>query len=143
MYVLNLRKLGTLAICASLAASCAFALDDARIDEIAQWLPEKPAATGARIGDRAAWDRLAALPSAASRIKAAEKALAEPIPDVPDELYLEFSRNGNRTNYQNALSRRNAPLGRLVMAECYENKGRFIPRIEEHLRVIFQLADAE
>ena len=39
----------------------------------AQWLPEQPAATGARIGDRAAWDRLAALPSAASRIKAAEK----------------------------------------------------------------------
>ena len=57
-----------------------------RVDEIAGWLPERPAACGARIGDRAAWDRLAALPSAASRIKAAEKALAEPIPDVPDEL---------------------------------------------------------
>ena len=77
---------------ALLTVSSVFALDNARIDEIAAWLPEKPAATGARIGDRAAWDRLAALPSAAERIKAAEKALAEPIPDVPDDLYLASSR---------------------------------------------------
>ena len=136
MYMLNLRKLGTLAICASLAASCAFALDDARIDEITQWLPEKPAATGARIGDRAAWDRLAALPSAASRIKAAEKSLAEPIPDVPDELYLEFSRNGNRTNYQKPYFERLSSLSALLLGECLENKGRFLPGIIARVKAI-------
>ena len=57
---------------ALIVTSSAFALDSARIDEIAQWLPEKPAATGARIGDRTAWDRLAALPSASNHVAAAE-----------------------------------------------------------------------
>ena len=34
-----------------------------RTDEIAQWLPAEPKADGARIGDRAAWGRLAARPA--------------------------------------------------------------------------------
>ena len=136
MCVMSMRKLGALAVCVSLAASCAFALDDARINEIAQWLPEKPAATGARIGDRAAWDRLAALPSPASRIKAAEKALAEPIPDLPDDLYLEFSRNGNRTHYQEPYFGRLNSLSALLLGECLENKGRFLPGIIARVKAI-------
>ena len=35
-----------------------------RTEEIAQWLPAEPKADGARIGDRAAWGRLAAMPEA-------------------------------------------------------------------------------
>ena len=100
---------------ALLAASSALALDNARIDEIAAWLPEAPAATGARIGDRAAWDRLAALPSAPSHITAAEKALAAPIPDLPDDLYLEFSQNGNRTHYQVPYFKRLSDLSALLL----------------------------
>ncbi|MBR4652569.1 MAG: hypothetical protein IKO72_04350 [Kiritimatiellae bacterium] len=121
---------------ALLTASCAFALDSARIDEISAWLPEKPAAMGARIGDRAAWDRLAALPSAAERIKSAEKALAEPIPDLPDDLYLEFSRNGNRTRYQKPYFNRVRSLSSLLLGECLENKGRFLPGIIARVRAI-------
>ena len=111
------------------AASSAFALDGSRIDEIAQWLPEKPAATGARIGDRAAWDRLAALPSAAKHVASAEKALAEAIPDLPDDLYLEFTRTGNRTHYQDPYFKRINSLCSLLLGECLENKGRFLPGI--------------
>ena len=121
---------------ALVAASSAFALDSARIDEIAQWLPEKPAATGARIGDRAAWDRLAALPSASNHIAAAEKALAEPIPDLPDDLYLEFSRNGNRTHYQEPYFKRLNGLSTLLLGECLENKGRFLPGIVARVKAI-------
>ena len=36
-----------------------------RTDEIAKWLPAEPKADGARIGDRAAWGRLAAMPKRA------------------------------------------------------------------------------
>ena len=121
---------------ALIAASSAFALDSARIDEIAAWLPEKPAATGARIGDRAAWDRLAALPSASNHIAAAEKALGEPIPDLPDELYLEFSRNGNRTHYQEPYFKRLSALASLLLGECLENKGRFLPGIVARIDAI-------
>ncbi|MBR4170980.1 MAG: hypothetical protein IKR48_04955 [Kiritimatiellae bacterium] len=119
-----------------LTASSAFALDSARIDEITQWLPEKPAATGARIGDRAAWDRLAALPSAPRHIQDAEKALAEPIPDVPDDLYLEFSRNGNRRNFETPYFARLNSLSDLLLGECLENKGRFLPGIIAHVKAI-------
>ena len=89
------------------------------------------------IEDRAFWEGGVMETQGPNLVRQAEKDLNEPVLQIPDELYLEFSQNGNRTNYQNALSRRNAPLGRLVMAECYENKGRFIPRIEEHLRAYF------
>ena len=118
------------------AASSAFALDGARIDEIAQWLPEKPAATGARIGDRAAWDRLAALPSAAKHVASAEKALAEAIPDLPDDLYLEFSRTGNRTHYQDPYFKRINSLCSLLLGECLENKGRFLHGIVARIDAI-------
>ena len=45
-----------------------------RTDEIAQWLPAEPKADGARIGDRAAWGRLAAMPEAKDAVvQAGEK----------------------------------------------------------------------
>ena len=135
MYVKSMRKLGALALCAAMFAAHG-AITDARIDEIAQWLPEKPAAMGARIGDRAAWDRLAALPSAAKHIAAAEKALAEPIPDLPDDLYLEFSRTGNRTHYQEPYFKRLSGLSNLLLGECLENKGRFLPGIVARVKAI-------
>ena len=50
MNMTKMRTLGALALCAATIAACG-AITDARIDEIAQWLPEKPAATGARIGE--------------------------------------------------------------------------------------------
>ena len=126
----------TLSIALLLAAAHAVALDASRIDEIAAWLPASPAASGARIGDRAAWDRLAALPSAVDRIKAAEKALAEPIPDLPDELYLEFTRNGNRTHYQKRYFARTTSLSDLLLGECLESRGRFLPGILAYVEAI-------
>ena len=53
MYVKSMRKLGALALCAAMFAAHG-TITDSRIDEIAQWLPEKPAATGPRNGARAA-----------------------------------------------------------------------------------------
>ncbi|MGN0853585.1 MAG: hypothetical protein ACI4Q3_09445 [Kiritimatiellia bacterium] len=101
----------------------------ARIAEIEAWLPEKPGADGARIADRAAWGRLAATPNGTNEIKAAEALLDQPVPDVPDAEYLEFTRNGNRTRYQRSLGRRLAAFNRLFVAECLEDRGRFIPKI--------------
>lgn len=89
------------------------------------------------ISDREFWEKTSKEPSFKNVIRGAEKALETPVPVVPDELYLEFTQNGNRTDYQDAYGRRNRPLGLLVFAECFENQGRFIPRIEEQLRAYF------
>ena len=112
--------------------TCA-AATSARIDEIAAWLPERPVADGARITDRAKWDALAATPQGKGEIKAAELLLDKPVPDAPDELYLEFSQNGNRSHYQDHLSKRMGGYAHLYVAECLENKGRFIPKIVEYV----------
>lgn len=123
------KALGLLA----LPLACCAAVSPARIDEIAAWLPERPAADGARITDRAAWDRLAATPHGAREVKAAAALLSKPVPDAPDAEYLEFSQNGNRSRYQTSLFRRMGGFRRLVVAECLEDRGRFIPKIADYV----------
>ncbi len=113
-----------------------FAVTDARVDEIAAWLPEKPAADGARITDRVAWGRLAATPEGAAAIRAAEALLDKPVPDAPDAEYLEFTRNGNRTHYQRSAGRRMNVLARLLVAECLEDRGRFLPKVVEAIDAV-------
>ena len=123
-----------LLILASLAAACsAFGYTQARVDEIAGWLPERPKADGARIADRAAWDRLALTPNGTNEVKAAEALLDRPVPDAPDAEYLEFTQNGNRTHYQTSLGKRMGAFKHLFVAECVENRGRFLPKIAEYV----------
>ncbi len=115
------------------ASVAAHAVNDARIDEIAQWLPESPRADGAPACDRTKWEPLAATKEGQTAIQNAEKISGEPVPDTPDELYLEFSRNGNRSNYQKCFFRRKANFVWLYVGECLERKGRFIPKIVEYM----------
>lgn len=131
-----MKKRAFLCWVALAAAAPLAAVPAARIDEIAAWLPERPAADGVRITDRAAWDRLAATPHGAREIRAAEALLGRPVPDTPDAEYLEFTRNGNRTHYQKSFGRRTGGLARLYVAECLENKGRFIPQIVAYVDAI-------
>ncbi|MGI5867903.1 MAG: hypothetical protein ACOX9C_00465 [Kiritimatiellia bacterium] len=70
----------------------------------------------------------------ASGVRALETADWTPI---PDDLYLEFSRNGNRVNYQNALSGKTAILNALLLAECAERQGRFLPAIIDGLECLY------
>ena len=101
-----------------------------RIAEIARLLTPEPRGLWRPAADREAWDPLSALPSAAGVIKRAEPVVDSPPPEVPDELYLEFSRNGNRTNYQRPYGLCSTRVNVLVVAECLENKGRFLPALE-------------
>ena len=75
-------------------------LDEERIEAVAALLAEKPAGFGRPITDRSAWEQLAKHKSYRGLIPRAEKLLTEPIPDQPDDLYLDFSRTGNRTRWQ-------------------------------------------
>ena len=107
------------------------ALSAARVAHIAPMLPARPEGVGRPITDRVFWDRLAADPRFASVIPQAEKLLVVPLPPWNAEAFLDYSRNGNRTRYQKDESVRRSRLAVLVLAECLENKGRFIaPLIE-------------
>ena len=111
-------------------------LDENRIEDITALLTEKPRGFGSLITDRDSWGKLARNDSFKGVILEAEKLLQQPIPDQSDELYLDYSRTGNRTRWQKVSGLRRGRVGTLVLAECLENKRRFIPAFEEIVRVL-------
>ena len=103
----------------------------AESQKIAPLLPERPRGFGRPISDRKAWDALAAVPAYAATVSHARALIKTPLPETTDELYLDFSRTGNRTRWQKVASRRRSRIGDLAIAECVENQGRFLPHLED------------
>lgn len=103
---------------------------------IAKLLPAGPVGLGRPIGDRAAWQALARAKGFRGVVAAGEKVLAAPLPAQSDELYLDYSRTGNRTPWQRVAGRRRGRIGPLATAECVENKGRFIGELEKTIAAI-------
>jgi hypothetical protein len=122
--------LSTVLLVSGLTAPAAETLAAARIREIAGWLPASPAGFGWPITNRAAWEQLAAGDGFRNALSAGEKLLAKPLPELPDDLFLEYSRNGNRTHWQDAAFERRGRIARLTLAEARENHGRFLPALE-------------
>ncbi|MCY3023403.1 MAG: heparinase II/III family protein [Planctomycetota bacterium] len=104
-------------------------LDPERVKAVAAMLAERPAGLGSPIGDRAAWERLA--DTYKKQIPKAAEIMAQPLPDQPDDLFLDFSKTGTRVNWERVAGKRRGRLTPLVLAECVENKGRFLPAIEQ------------
>ncbi len=80
------------------------------------------------IEDRSAWN---ALPSAikTAQVTRAEEFLGFDYPALPATLFLQFSRMGNRRNYETPHFTRRGAIEQLVTAECIDNKGRFLDDI--------------
>lgn len=111
-------------------------VDQARVKYVAGLLSKEPKGFGAPVTDRSAWKKPAQNSSFGDVIAEAEKLLQEAIPDQPDDLYLDYSRTGNRTRWQSVSGRRRGRVQTLVLAECIENKGRFVGPLEEIVRAI-------
>jgi len=110
--------------------------DPDRVEQVTEMLPAAPRCVGPAIGNRQAWAKVAETPEFKDVVSRAEKLLDEPIPELTDELFLDFSRTGNRSRCQHVLSRRHGRIPQLVLAECIENRGRFLPAIEEAIRAL-------
>ena len=111
-------------------------LEPARVKEIAAWLPAQPAGVGRPITDRAAWEKLAAQKSFAPVVPAAERLAKSETPPLPDDLFLDYSRTGNRDRGQKVLSQRGERLETFTLAECLENRGRFLPSLTNVIAVL-------
>ncbi|MES2463749.1 MAG: heparinase II/III family protein [Armatimonadota bacterium] len=107
-----------------------------KIKELAALLPAAPRGFGppCRGKERAAWDALRTHPAFQNVVSNGEKLLTTPFPAWSDDDFLEFSRNGQRPKGQAMIGARHGVLAPLVWAECLENTGRFVPRIETVLR---------
>ncbi|OGV38252.1 MAG: hypothetical protein A2X48_06905 [Lentisphaerae bacterium GWF2_49_21] len=104
--------------------------------EISSYLDDKPVGPGIRISDREKWDKLKEAAAFKKAVPNAEKLLKEPMPETSDDVYLDFSRTGNRTRWQDVNFKRRSRIKTLTLAECLENKGRFIPALEESISEI-------
>ena len=99
--------------------------------KIQKILPEKPGLYGANIHDRKFW---ADYPMADSFLKDAEKRLNMPVPRFSvEEFNAQVKKTGKRPSVRSFYTQLNRNLAVMVIAECKENKGRFIPKIEETL----------
>ena len=122
-----------LAVAASVAAEPP---PRARVDQIAAMLDSRPSGLGRACADRRAWQKLARNKGFRSIVATAEELLEEPLPEQSDELFLDYSRTGNRERWQRVAFARRGRIRTLVLAECVEDEGRFLPAIEEVVRAV-------
>jgi hypothetical protein len=102
-----------------------------RIHEIEGMLAPQPSGFGVPCSDRAAWAGKAAQLQGA--VTQAEQALAAPLAPFDPDAYLQFTKTGDRQPMERNLHSREGQLAPLVLAECAEYQGRFLPRIAEVL----------
>lgn len=111
-------------------------LEPERIQQLAELLPEKPGASFPPASDRNAWDPVAARKDANKIIERALTYVDTEPPFLDPEVYLQYTQNGNRTNYQRLLGERTRRINALVMAEALEYKGRFINAVKRDLNAL-------
>ncbi len=131
------RLLSAVLVVSSFALSAAETIDANRIREIAAWLPTQPAGFGQPITNRAAWSEAAEHhPELRDLVSLAVERAAQPLPEQPDSLFLEFSKNGNRTRWQKVATARRERIQIFTLAECLENKGRFLAPLEKTIAAL-------
>jgi hypothetical protein len=137
--IISKRKFLALAAAIIILPTTIFAetkIDPARVQEIAATLAPVPSSFGQPITNRAAWKKIAATPEAKNLIHAAEKLATRPDPQMTDELYLDFSKTGNRDRGQNVQFERTTRLATFALAECIENRGRFLKPLDKNIEAI-------
>ncbi|WP_297510352.1 heparinase II/III family protein [uncultured Caulobacter sp.] len=101
-----------------------------RVAALSSRLPEQPRGFGPPCANREAWTSAVVERRTTEVRKAAEKLLTQDFPPWDQALYLEYSRDGARPNGERMMNARKAWLYPLVVAECVEGKGRFLPAIQ-------------
>ncbi len=109
---------------------------EADIARIAAMLPEAPGLPVPPASDRRAWSRTARRREVQAAVTRAEAYLKSPLPAMTDELYLDYSRTGNRDRAQGPFFDRRSRVAAYVLAECAEGRGRFLGPLQEAIRSI-------
>ena len=81
-----------------------------------------------KLADRGAWESLTEDVRRCFIQRGADH-LGSPWPDLPAMVFLQFARDGNRSNFESISFERRTRLLALVMAECMEGSDRFLDEI--------------
>ena len=92
-------------------------------------LPEHPHGFGVPLANRTLCDSADFQNRYKEMVKQANSIIAKPLPPWSNEDYELFFKTGDRNVGQKMMGRRHVVLMTCVLAECVENKGRFLPYI--------------
>jgi hypothetical protein len=109
-------------------------LDMKRVDQIARLLPDQPRGFGEPIHNRAAWDALRKTGKFERVVKEAREYLGKPFPAFDETTYMRMFTHGDSQAGKDLLAERLRWLVKLTWAECLENDGTFLPKIEEVIK---------
>jgi hypothetical protein len=127
-------SLGTMDSNAALASATIMS----RTAAIAPTLSAQPKGLGPVCADRSAWETTAIAYKASPIIEKAEALLDKPFPKWSSAAYLDYSQTGQRQTGEQMLDARIQWIYPLVLAECVEAQGRFLPRLEEVLNELVE-----
>jgi hypothetical protein len=82
------------------------------------------------LADRAAWEAVPGEVRSAF-VRAGEASLGKPWGSIPATVILRYTRDGDRSAYDRLNAERRERLATLVMAEVFENRGRFLDEIAD------------
>ena len=111
-------------------------IDPAQIREVAAMLPKHAIGLGEPASNRATWIKLAKMPVFERWLTAVHNELKIEAPKVSDELFLDFSKTGNRDRWQSAEFDFRSRLVTFAFAECLENTGVFLKPLEKQIKQI-------
>lgn len=100
-----------------------------RVRQIAAMLPEHPQGMGLTCKDRSYWDKMRDSREGKDLVRKAAESLKDEMPPFVDSLYLNLNKTGKRWPGEMMMGARYRYLWQLSLAECLENKGRFVPAI--------------
>ncbi|HLP77204.1 MAG TPA: hypothetical protein VK327_09825, partial [Candidatus Paceibacterota bacterium] len=111
-------------------------IDPSRVEAIAGFLPPHAAGLGQPATNRVFWNALAQRSELKPTIANASKLAQEETPALPDDLYLDFSKTGNRDRCQRVIFARNDRVTTFALAECLEDKGSFVQPLEREIEAV-------
>ncbi len=138
MQIICIAMLTIFCACTAFAAEPLLGgVPQSEIDRVAAMLGDKPFAFGPAIGNREAWDKLAKHKAFSNVISRAQKYASDPMPEMTEEIYCEYKKTGERTkHYGDVRYARHNRIAAFALAECIEDKGRFIAPLEAAIKSI-------
>jgi len=114
--------------------------NQAQLDMLRAVMPEGPFQPAPPIGDRAYWDEIAQTDEGRRYLEEAISQIEiEPEVPITDSIYRHANLHGIRPIYKPRYYRTMTRLEHFILAECIENKGRFIPQIEVYIQAIMDM----
>ncbi|MEO9513480.1 MAG: hypothetical protein ABJN84_04375 [Flavobacteriaceae bacterium] len=113
---------------------------DKQLEMLKAVMPKEGFQPAPPISERTYWTKIAATASGKNYLELALSELDEK-PEVPiaDSIYRRANLEGNRKIYKPRYYRTMERLEHFMLAECIENKGRFLPQISNYLNAIMDM----